>query len=74
MKKIQQIILAFMLGIAPIQSVWADSKADELVSATLGGDLEQVKTLIKQGVDINVKSNIGETALIAQQTTNATKW
>lgn len=67
MKKIQQIILAFMLGIMPIQSVWADSKVDELklVIATLDGDLKQVKTLIKQGVDINAKSIMGGTALMA---------
>lgn len=66
MKKIQQIILAFMLGIMPIQSVWADSKVDELklVIAALDGDLKQVKTLIKQGVDINAKSIMGGTALM----------
>lgn len=65
MKKIQQIILAFMLGIMPLQSALADSKVDELVIAALSGDLKQVKTLIKQGVDINTKSIMGGTALMA---------
>lgn len=65
MKKIQKIILAFMLGIVPIQSVLADSKATELILAAADGELEQVKTLIeKEGVDINAReSKIGATAL-----------
>ena len=66
MKKIQRIILAFMLGIVPIQSALADSKADALFNAAQNGKLEQVKTLIeKEGVDINAReSEIGATALI----------
>lgn len=72
MKRIQQIILAFMLGIVPLQSVWAVSKADELVEAASNGDLEQVKTLIeKEGIDINARETeyeIGETALISAST------
>lgn len=72
MKKIQQIILAFILGIVPLQSVWAVSKADELVEAASNGDLEQVKTLIeKEGIDINARETeyeIGETALIGAST------
>lgn len=66
MKKIQRIILAFMLGIMPIQSALADSKSDALVDAALNGELEQVKMLIeKEGVDINAKeSEIGATALL----------
>ncbi len=35
MKRIRQIILAFMLGMLPIQAVWADRNADLL------GDLAQ---------------------------------
>lgn len=62
-----------MIGIVPLQSALADSKADELVGAALSGDLKQVKMLIEQGVDINAKSNIGGTALIAQQITNTTR-
>lgn len=55
-----------MLGTMPIQSVWADSKADALANAAGSGDLEQVKTLIeKEGVDINAKeSKFGATALM----------
>lgn len=72
MKKIQQIILAFMFGIVPLQSAWAVSKADELVEAASNGDLEQVKTLIeKEGIDINARETeyeIGETALIGAST------
>ncbi len=66
MKKIQRIILAFMLGIVPIQVALANSKADALADAALNGDLEQVKTLIeKEGVDINAKeSEAGATALM----------
>ena len=66
MKKIQRIILAFMLGIVPLQSTLADSKADALANAALDGKLEQVKTLIEQeGVDINAReSEIGATALM----------
>lgn len=46
-----------MLGIMPIQSVWADSKADALANAAGSGDLEQVKTLIeKEGVDIMLRN------------------
>lgn len=66
MKKIQRIILAFMLGIVPLQSALADNKVGALVNAALDGKLEQVKTLIeKEGVDINVReSKIGATALM----------
>ena len=69
MKKIQRIILAFMLGIVPIQSALANSKANALVDAAQNGNLEKVKTLIeKEGVDINAKeteTKFGFTALIA---------
>ena len=71
MKKIQQIILAFMLGILPIQAVWADNKnalaeyynlwADKQKSAGEAGyidrtlTLDKVKLLVEQGADINAR-------------------
>ncbi len=68
MKKIQRIILAFMLGIVPIQVALADSGANALANAAVYGKLERVKTLIeKEGVDVNARetqTKIGGTALI----------
>ena len=66
MKGIQQIILAFMLGMLPIQAVWADRNADLLVDSALNGDLAKIKQLVEQqGVDVNAQySSTGGTALM----------
>ena len=65
MKKIQRIVLAFMLGIVPIQAVWADSRINELVEAASSGNLAQVKSLVEQGANVNAKDDrYGITTLI----------
>lgn len=68
MKRIRQIILAFMLGMLPIQAVWADKNADLLTYSALKGDLAKVKQLIEQqGVNVNAKY-AGGTALMLAST------
>ena len=47
MKWIQKIILAFMLGIVPIQSALADGIIERMVLAAFSGDLESLKPLVK---------------------------
>ena len=60
MKRIQQIILAFMLGMLPIQSVWADNNVDLLANSATKGDLAKIKQLVEQqGVDVNTKITVG---------------
>lgn len=63
MKSIKKLILIFMLGITPSQWVYANSKIDVLADAAMNGNLAQVKSLIGQGVDVNLKNKEGFTAL-----------
>ncbi|MGX2981911.1 ankyrin repeat domain-containing protein [Helicobacter sp. 23-1045] len=54
MKRIQRILLAFMLGVLSIQVVWADKNADLIYDSARDGDLDKVKQLVEQqGVDVN---------------------
>ena len=55
-----------MLGMLPIQAVWADRNVDLLVDSAEKGDLAKIKQLVEQqGVDVNAKdSSTGGTALM----------
>lgn len=55
---IKNLCLVFMLGIMPLQSIWADNNGEALIEAVMGGggNLKQVKSLIEQGVNVNAKS------------------
>ena len=66
MKRIQRILLAFMLGALPIQVVWADNKNAlaeyyNLCANKRNPDgymdisLDKVKLLVEQGADINAR-------------------
>ena len=73
MKRIQKILLAFMLGMLPIQAVWADRNVDLLVDLAEKGDLAKIKQLVEQqGVDVNAmqttKLDFGEGTIILRQT------
>ncbi|MGX3011438.1 ankyrin repeat domain-containing protein [Helicobacter sp. 23-1044] len=67
MKRIQRILLAFMLGVLSIQVVWADKNAD-LIYESLEGNLAKVKSLVEQGADVNAKTDNGNTALTLAKT------
>lgn len=64
MKRIQRILLAFMLGALSIQAVWADNNVDLLLKSAFDGDLAKIKSLIGQGTNVNAKNNKGFTALM----------
>ena len=73
MKRIRQIILAFMLGMLPIQAVWADRNADLLGDLAEKGDLAKIKQLVEQqGVDVNAmkttKLDFSEGTITLRQT------
>ena len=53
---IKNLCLVFMLGIMPLQSIWADNDGEALIEAVIEGNLKQVKSLIEQGVNVNAKS------------------
>ncbi len=63
---IKNLLLAFILAIMPLQSIWADNNAEALIEATMEGNLEQVKLLISQGANVNAESKElgGVTALM----------
>lgn len=64
MKKIRNIFLAFMLGIVSIQCIWANAMdSDECRLVSHVGNLDEVKSLINKGVDINAECD-GSNALI----------
>ena len=58
MKKIRQVILAFMLGIMTFSAVWADKTVEWLLVYAMQGDLLKIKSLLEQGVDVNAKAKI----------------
>ncbi len=74
MKWIQKIILAFMLGIVPIQSALADGIIERMVLAAFSGDLESLKPLVeicKKAFCLNelyITKNNSATALMAAST------
>ena len=73
MKRIRQIILAFMLGMLPIQVVWADRNVDLLGDLAEKGDLAKIKQLVEQqGVDVNAmkttKLDFSEGTITLRQT------
>lgn len=65
MKRIQRILLAFMLGALSIQAVWADNNVDLLLKSAFDGNLAKIKSLIEQGTNVNAKNNKGFTALMS---------
>lgn len=64
MKKIWHLIMALLLCMIPIQAVYADSNVNSLINSAASGDLEQVRILVKMGVDVNAKDKDGRTALM----------
>lgn len=64
---IRNLCLVFMLGIMPLQSIWANNNDEALIEAVMEGNLKQVKSLIEQGANVNAKSKElgGITALMS---------
>ncbi|MGX3011388.1 ankyrin repeat domain-containing protein [Helicobacter sp. 23-1044] len=59
----KNLLLIFMLAIAQIQIAWANYDRD-LISAAVVGDLNEVKSLISKGADVNMKDEFGGTVLM----------
>lgn len=53
---IKNLCLVFMLGIMPLQSIWAD-EAEDMWWAIIERDLAQVKSLVEKGVSVNIKTD-----------------
>lgn len=53
---IRNLCLVFMLGIMPLQSIWAD-EAEDMRWAIIERDLAQVKSLVEKGASVNIKTD-----------------
>ena len=63
MKMLKNLLFAFALGALAVCAVYADINKDLLDSAE-NGDANKVKSLIKQGANVNAKNDGGWTALM----------
>lgn len=63
MKLVKSVLVAMLLGIMAIQVAWA-SMIDDLIDSSCKGDLESVKSLIEQGVNVNVENKNGDTPFV----------
>lgn len=63
MKTLKNLLLVFILGLIPIQGLCMDY-ISPLMQASIEGNLEEVKSLIRNGADINAKDKYGDTALM----------
>ena len=58
MKNFKNIILAFAIGIASFQMVYAESVDSQLVNVAGNCNLERIKKLVEFGANINAKAGI----------------
>ena len=64
---LKNLLLVFALGALAVCAVYADIDSDLLDSAE-NGNANRVKSLIKQGADVNAKNKVGETVLNTAKT------
>ena len=64
---LKNLLLVFALGALAVCAVYVDINKD-LVDSAENGDMIKVKSLIKQGADVNAKNKVGETVLNTAKT------
>lgn len=67
MKILKNLLLVFVLGALAVCAVYADINKD-LVDSAENGDMIKVKSLIKQGANVNAKNKVSETVLNTAKT------